>query len=400
MERLYRAEILGIIVLGMALAGSVATGAGVTVFGTGSDQISSFRVLDITEDMGGNGNLYFGTENGLSVYDGEGGWQITHAVYSGRDQSLLSDHVLAVEFDHEGTLWIGYPNGLQKLSGGSYSTIQDQQLLKSLEVHELLRRGREMWVATGNSGIHRYLDGSWKWYRPGGPEGFGCVYVNSMATDPSTGTLYVVCKEGIWSTGRSGSFSPFSPAGGIPGPVTGARSDPFGGMYLFNSTAVFHYTQGDRMAAVLTPEDLILGIAFSDIAVGPDHSLWVATNQGIYQWDGGVKTRVNATTGIVSNAVEKIYLDAEQRLWFVTPESVGYFPAAGTPAGGDTPLSFTVYDLPAPETSVNDAAMPSAQITPIVSVEGFTPQTPAPRPGPLGGFLDPILNFFRGLFQR
>jgi hypothetical protein len=387
-----RAGSLSIILWGI-LALSAPAMAGIVTFTAGSDQISSLGVLDITEDI--HGSLYFGTSNGLSFYDGA--WHILHMTYGDPEKGLLSDHVLALEFDHEGDLWIGYPNGLQRLEGDSFVTVRDQQLLKSLDIHELLRRDREMWIAAGNSGIHRYLDGSWRWFGPGGIEGLGCFFVTSMATDPARGTLYISCGDGIWftdGTGESVTFSRLPPAGLIPESVRGILGDPFGGVYIFSSSSVVHYTPEDQARTIINPGDLTPGIDITDIAVDPDGALWVATNNGIYAWDAGVKDHLDASKGIRNNAVKKIHIDSGDRLWFVTPENVGFFQITRTAGTGNPVIPITTFSLP---TTTPAPPTPPPQITPGISIQGF-PEQPTGPSDPLTGFLDALWSFFRGFF--
>ena len=388
-----RERILCIILCGI-LAVSAPALAEMVTFAAGSDQISSVGVLDIAQDI--HCNLYFGTDNGLSTYDGA--WRITHRTYGNTSMGLLSDHILAVEFDDGGNLWIGYPNGLQRLEGDTFVTIRDQQMLKSLDIHELLRRDREMWVATGDAGIHRYLDGTWRWFQPGGHEGFGCNYVTSMATDPARNTLYVACREGIWFTdgaGESVAFSPLVNAGLIPDPVRGIHGDPFGGLYIYNASAVLHFTPPDRWGIPVTSNDLLPGIEINDLGVGPDRTLWIATNNGIYAWkDGQVREHLDTLTGIGNNGVKKIYIDSSHRLWFVTPESVGYWRISENSEGGGTVIPITTFELPATPVPV---LTPEPLIIPDITIQGY-PENPASPPDPLAGFLDALRNVFKRFF--
>jgi ligand-binding sensor domain-containing protein len=386
----------GILVL--ALCGILAlvpvAMAETVTFAAGSGQISSEGVLDIAENL--HGVLFFGTDNGLSYYDGS--WHILHRTIEYSRQGLLSDHVLALEFDGGGNLWIGYPNGLQRLEGGSFVSVQDQQLLKSLDIHGLLRRGKEMWVTAGTAGLHRYRDGTWRWFRPGGPEGLGCNYVSYMATDPATGTLYASCRDGIWyteDTGDSVAFSPLPAPGLLPDSVQGLHGDPFGGIYIFNSTAIFHFSPPGSWNLV-TSADLLPGIEISDVAVGPDRTLWVATNNGIYGWrDGRVRSHFDTNSGIGSDAVKMIYLDSSQRLWFVTPENVGYTVIGDGAWAGSPVIPVTTFELPTvtpvPPTPVEP------RFTPAISIS-VTPERPAGPPDPLAAFLGGIQAFLSRLF--
>jgi len=370
--------------------------AEMVIFAAGPDQISSVGVLAIAQDL--HGTLYFGTDNGLSTYNGV--WHITHWTY-GEDTSkgLLSDHVLALEFDHDGNLWIGYPNGLQRLEGGSFVTITDQQMLKSLDVHDLVSRDREMWVATGNAGIHQYLDGVWRWFQPSGPGGLGCTYVTSMATDPASDTLYVACKEGIWFTNGTGekvAFSPLVNAGLIPEPVRGIHGDPFGGIYIYNASAILHFTPPDQLVMVAASRDLLPTIEINDLGVDSDQTLWIATNNGIYAWkDGQVREHLDATAGIRNNGVKKIYIDSSNRLWFVTPQNVGFIRIEENPEGNTPVIPITTFEIP----TMTPAPLPTPepQITPSISIQAY-PERPASPPDPLTGFLDALRSLFKGFF--
>jgi ligand-binding sensor domain-containing protein len=384
-------------ILALALCGLVALSsaamAEVVTFGSGREQISSVGVLDIAENH--HGDLYFGTDNGLSWYDGD--WHIVHRNFGNSRAGLLSDHVLAVEFDGEGTLWIGQPNGLQRLEGDSWVTLQDQQLLKSLDIHGLLRRDDEMWIAAGNAGLHRYMDGAWRWFQPGAPEAPGCNYISGMATDPAKGTLYVACREGIWFTDDTGDivrFSPLEMTRFLPDPVRGIQGDPFGGLYILNASAIFHYTPPGSWRLVLTSPDLIPGVDITDLRVGPDQTLWIATNNGIYGWrDGAVRQHFDTASGIGSNAVKRLFLDSAQRLWFVTPENVGYA-TTGQPVAAGPIIPITTFDLPTTSPAPVTPTLPA--MTPAISI-GITPEKTSAPADPLTGFLDGIVGFFRKL---
>lgn len=383
------------IILCGILAVSAPAMAEIVTFTAGSDQISSVGVLDIAQNL--HGDLYFGTDNGLSFYDGA--WHISHRTYGDTSKGLLSDHVLALEFDHEGNLWIGYPNGLQRLEGDSFVTIRDQQMLKSLDIHALLRRDREMWVAAGNAGIHRYLDGAWRWFQTGGHEGLGCNYVTTMATDPARDTLYVACKEGIWfmdGTGDPVAFSPVVKPGLIPEPVRGIHGDPFGGIYIYNASAILHFTPTDQWGIPITSQDLLPGIEINDLGVGSDRTLWIATNNGIYAWkDGQVRGHLDTTTGIRNNAVKKIYIDSSERLWFVTPENIGFSRIKENPEVNGPLIPITTFELPT--TTPAPIFTPEPRITPGISIQGY-PEKPASTPDPLTGFLEALGSFFKRFF--
>jgi len=388
------------ILVSLVLVASAPAAAEIVLFAAGPDQISSLGVLGIAEDL--HGDLYFGTDNGLSIYDGT--WRISHRTFGEPSTGLLNDHILAVAFDSEGRLWLGYPDGLQRLEGNGFVTIQDQQLLKSLDIHDLLLANGRMWVAAGNSGVHRYLDGGWTWFSPQGSEGLGCNYVQSMASDSTGDTLYVACNEGIYVTKNTDEPVAFIPVPGgsfTAGEGMTVQSDPFGGIYIFNKSVLFHYTQPDQWDLILSSSDLTPGIDITDVRADSDGTLWVATNNGIYAWkDGQVGTRLGVATGIRSNGVKKIYIDSQNRLWFVTTENVGYYRIPQAMAAGGSVIPITTFSV---QTTIPTPAPQGTQapvITPAISY-GVVQVTPSATPSnPLSDLLNAISGFFNGLFHR
>lgn len=386
------------ILLSLILLASAPAMAGIVLFVPGSDQISSLGVIDIAEDI--HGTLYFGTDNGLSIYNGT--WHIIHMTYGNPSTGLLSDHVLALEFDPLGNLWMGFPDGLQRIEGGTYVTVQDQQLLKSLDIHGLLLANGKMWVATGMAGVHRYQNGAWEWFRPQGPEGLGCNYVTSMAVDSAGETLYAACNEGIWFTKNTGEPVAFTPLTGrelVVEPGLIIRSDPLGGIFVFNTSAILHYTPPDDWNVIVSSPDLLPGISINDVTVDPDNTLWIATNNGIYAWkDGKVRDHLDTGTGIRNNAVKKLYIDAEDRLWFVTPENVGFYRIIRQTEVGNPVIPITTFSLPTLVPSPGATLLP--RITPAVSFSEIQ-ETTAPTPSsPLTDILNVIASFLERLLPH
>jgi ligand-binding sensor domain-containing protein len=390
------------IMLSLILLVSAPAMAEIVLYASGPDQISSLGVIDIAEDT--HGDLYFATDNGLSIYDGA--WHITHMTYGNPSTGLLSDHVLAVEFDSLGNLWIGYPDGLQRIEGSRYVTIRDQQLLKSLDIHGLLLANGKMWVATGTAGVHRYQDGVWEWFQPHGPEGLGCNYVKSMASDSAGDTLYLACNEGIWSTQNTEepvAFTPLFPKEIVAEPALGIRSDPFGGIYIFNTSSIFHYAPPDELNLIVSSSDLMPCISINDARVDADRTLWIATDNGIYAWkDGRVRDHLDASKGIRNNAVKKIYLDAADRLWFVTPENVGFFRITRNPDTVISVIPIMTFSIQTPVPAPSPVITPLPEITPAVSFSEIhdVQEAPATPSGPLADLLNTIESFFARLLPH
>ncbi|WP_128694435.1 hypothetical protein [Methanoculleus taiwanensis] len=349
---------------------------------------------------GPSGEVIFATDRGLSVYDAGGAW---HAVKMNRNSSegLLRDMVTAVELDHRGRLWLGYPGGLQISDGTGYETIRDQQLLKNLQINDITRRDAEIWVATGHSGLHCCVNGTWVWYKPYGEAGLGCREIVSMAVDAGTGSLVAGSSgEGVWVLERGAEPDRFRQVtdGGRPlDRMQQVRPDPFGGVYIFNRTEVLRFSPPDTIEQILDVDDLgepLNGI--NDLAATPHGMLFLATDRGIFGWDGdGVGMHLTAGDGIGSDIVKSVFIDTAGRCWFVVPGAVGYLP----PVEETSPLviSAPAEGVAVRSTGAGDNSQATVLATPVACQNAGTAPLPEETRMDAGGEALPGADIFAAL---
>jgi hypothetical protein len=302
----------------------------ITLFIPSSNMIHSTQIMDLINGFNSTGEVLIATSFGLSTYNGT--WSTRHMTHSNISQGLMDDFIITIEYDNKGDLWIGYSGGLQIYNGQYYRTIRDQQLLKETRIKDLLRWNNDMWVATGHSGIHRYRDGVWTWYQPysvGGPDFYE---VNAMEWDhAANATVLVTDTEGLWLIRSQDDPIRFECIAGkysTYGLLDMVKPDYYGGVLLFNDTTVVHYSPTGNFSPVLTNRDLsITRPPINDLISGPDGKLYLATDQGIYIWDDGrIYRHLDRFEGIgTSSVVQSINIDAEDRIWFSTPDDVGYY---------------------------------------------------------------------------
>jgi ligand-binding sensor domain-containing protein len=360
--------------------------------------IHSDQVHDVISTLDGKGVL-FGTSFGLSLYNGT--WSTRHINRDNISAGLMDEFITAIEFDHTDRLWIGYSGGIQIYDGTWYQTIRDQQLLKDRRIQDLQRWNNDMWVATGNSGVHRYRDGVWTWFQPMTPTGPGFYEIREMVLDPGSDTLLIATADnGLWIV-RSPEdpvvFEQIAPKYGTYGRMDHVKRDRLGGVYFFNDTSVVHYSPRGGFVPVLTIRDLTMkAIEINDLAVHTDGTLILATDDGIFFWrDGGIYRRITRFDGIgTSEIVRMVAVDAQGRVWFATPGYVGYYQERSgaqnliriDPVITDTPL------MP---------AEPTPLPTPVIIRESPAEETGQNSPaGPLGPILDPIFRALNTILSR
>jgi len=366
----------------------------IQLFIPSSGSIHSTQVHDAIN--GKDGLVLFATSFGLSEYNGS--WSTRHLTRSDLRFSLLDDFITALEYDHEGNLWIGYAEGIQVDNGSGYQTIRDQQLLKSLRIKDFQRWGDTMWVAAGNSGIHRFSGGNWTWFKPMSSHGPGFYEIDSMALDPRNDVLYVATEDkGIWQVTNASDrilFERIDTSEQVPAPVLHVRRSPLGGAYFFDRETITWYSPEHGWRHILSISDLQTErTVINDIEVAPDETLFIGTDNGIFIWKETVIKRIARFEGTGSSAVITwLFLDAENRLWFATQGNVGFYYAL------ETVLPMITIQIPeySPETTITSGSIPESVPEPSMGTQAPGDGYPAGVPQE-PTILDRLIQFLSGL---
>lgn len=299
--------------------------AGVVIFSPSSSTYPTPQVTDYVN--GPEGEVILATASGLVFYDGN--WTTYHAPPTSHQDSLLSDFILSVAYGPDGHLWIGNSAGLQRMNGQGFETMAGQEQLKNPIVIHLQRWDDALWIETRNAGVHRLENGSWAWFKPfrNGP---GCYALNDLALDPADEVLYCISSaDGVWAVGKNWSAGFHQVLDGnrsVTG-FTGACTDPFGGIYLFNRSCVCHLDGNGLEMVIGAPGDLEYFVrTINDIYPDHDGSLWLATDHGLFRWkEGSVLDHLYRADGIGSNVIKTVFVDSVSRCWFSTPTALGYY---------------------------------------------------------------------------
>lgn len=162
-----------------------------------SDGLASDNVLSIGVD--GEGNLWFGTNNGVSVFDGEN-W----TTY-GTSDGLVQRHVNAIAIDEEGNKWFGTSQGVSKFDDGftphnksddtwtPYTTSNSQLVFNYISSTAVDQEGN-IWFGTKIGDAYGYgvsrFDGMASWTTYDRNSGLVDDAINAIAVDNS-GNVWV-----------------------------------------------------------------------------------------------------------------------------------------------------------------------------------------------------------------
>ncbi len=301
--------------------------AEIILFSPASNSVSTSDVRDITN--GPDNSVIFATTNGISYYDGS--WKISHMDWLPNHKGQMDDFVVAVEYDNNNNLWIGYAGGLQIFDGKTYTTITDQQLLKNRIINDIQAWKNEMWISTGHAGVHRVVDREWKWFQPFEEGGLDCYRVNDIAIDYNTGSVIVVSKKygGFICSdiNKSPIFRQIGISQNAMKGMTGVVSNPSGGIYFFNSTDIAEYHTLTGITPTLNINDLPAGThRIYDISVTKDGKIVIGTDFGISCWKNDeLLLHLDRVSGLGNNVVQKVFVDNAGRWWFANQGYVGYY---------------------------------------------------------------------------
>jgi peptide/nickel transport system permease protein len=155
-----------------------------TTFGT-ADGLAGQQVYALWGD--GRSTFWFGTESGLSRYDGE-----TWTTFTVAD-GLPDDHVRALWGDEEGVLWVGTEGGLGRFDGETWTTFTSADGLVSHRINVIWGDAGGLWVGT-EEGASFYDGDSWTNYDAAG--GLASDDVRAVTKDAS-GALWIGTGGGL-----------------------------------------------------------------------------------------------------------------------------------------------------------------------------------------------------------
>jgi len=255
--------------------------------GVMQEPIDIAGVLSIFEDR--EGDMWFGTDvGGATVLREQAFWTMTTA------DGLSDDFVRAVFQDRRGTVWLGTNRGgLDRVADGKVSAMRaggsgEGGGLSSNVVLALAETGGDLWIGTPD-GLNRLRDGKLKLFTTA--DGLPDDFVRSLYSDRD-GSLWIGTRNGLshYAAGRFSSYSRLDGLGGdLIGSILRTRSGPtgdgalwvgtFGGLSRFDGSGFRNFTMKYGLG----------GDAITAMAEDGDGTLWIAAHgAGLTRLRGGI----------------------------------------------------------------------------------------------------------------
>lgn len=270
----------------------------------------------ILEDR--HGNLWFGTSGGgASRYDG------TSFTAFSTGRGLANEIVNSITEDKQGNLWFGtFGGGASRYDGKTFTTITTEQGLPSNVVFCITEdRQGHLWFGT-DAGVCCYDGKSFKPFTTA--QGLANNNVFCGATDQQ-GNLWFGTTGGGVSRYDGKSFTNFTTARGLANNnVWGITKDQQGKLWFGTDGGVSRY-DGHSFTTLSTAQGLANNFV-QCITEDKDGYLWFSTlGGGVSRFNGWSFSSFNKTQGLANNGVWGITEDRQGNLWFGTNEGVSRY---------------------------------------------------------------------------
>jgi ligand-binding sensor domain-containing protein/class 3 adenylate cyclase len=279
---------------------------------TVKEGLSNNVVWSILEDR--SGNLWFGTNGGVSKYDGK---SFTHYT----DKEGLSNNVVwSIIEDKSGNLWFGTNDGVSKYDGKSFTHFTEKEGLCNNAVWSILEdRSGNLWFGT-NNGVSRLSRDRKSFTNYTEKEGLCNNAVWSILEDRS-GNLWFGTNSGISRLSRDGkSFTRYSEKEGLSNNVVySILEDKSENLWFGTDGGVSRLSRDRKSFMNFTDKEGLSNNVVVPILEDKSGNLWFGTNGGgVSRYNGKSFTHISDQEGLSNKFVMSILEDKSGNLWFGT----------------------------------------------------------------------------------
>ncbi|MFT6921888.1 MAG: ligand-binding sensor domain-containing protein [Crocinitomicaceae bacterium] len=291
-----------------------------TADGLLSDNVNA---LDITAtDV-----IWFGTQNGVSVFDGSNWTDHTNAI----DAGLVDNNITAVLTQSNGDVWVGTDFGACIYDGTSWTTFTTADGLGNNQIKCIEEDANgDVWFGTNNGAS--FYDGSWTNFGTSDGLPFGGVTALEIMAN---GDVWMGSGLGGIMIWNGSAFAPITSAadGLIDDRIRGMRNTANDkrwigtseGITVLNSSNV-QETNYTIMYTLPAPDTLN---PIEDIEIDNNGNIWIGvyvdylvTEGGVVAFDGSTWTEYHVADGLVGPVIRALDIDSENSVWVTTSTGV------------------------------------------------------------------------------
>lgn len=307
----------------------------------------------ICVDVDASDNIWFGTQDGVSVFDGVNWTNHTTAT----DPGLVDNTIQAIYVTNSGDVWIGTDFGVSIYNGSSWSTYTTTDGLGNNQVKCIAEDANgDIWFGT-NNGASKF-DGATTWVSYGTSEGlpFGGVFSINVHTN---GNVWMGSGLGGMMIFDGATFTGITTADGlIDDRIRGMVIDQQDNKWIGTSEGITVLNTGNTFSANYTtifslpaPDTLN---PIEDVEMDSQGNIWVGvyvdylvTEGGVCAYNGNQWVEYHVSDGLVGPVVRALAIDGNDDVWVATSTGVSKIHDATLNVENQTEeISFNIYPNP------------------------------------------------------
>jgi ABC-type transport system substrate-binding protein/ligand-binding sensor domain-containing protein len=264
-----------------------------------------------------SGNKWFGTDGGVSKFDGAN-WT-TYTTANGLGNNL----VLSGTADNSGNVWFGtFGGGVSKFDGVTWTTYTTANGLANDMVSAIaIDNGGNQWFGTELGGVSEFDGSTWTTYSTANGLANNCVY--AIAIDKS-GTMWFGTNGGGVSKFDGSTWTTYNFTNCLgTNHISAIGIDSAGNKWF--GTVVGVRTFDDSNWTNYTTDSGPASNYVHAIAIDSAGDKWFGTDRGVSKFDGDTWTTYTTADGLASNLVNAIAIDNTGNKWFGTAGGVCQF---------------------------------------------------------------------------
>ncbi|MBU0641147.1 MAG: PAS domain S-box protein [Planctomycetes bacterium] len=290
-----------IVVLLWMVAPWLAGAHGETYPISGFSDLRGVIVRAIHRDTGGR--IWLATDSGL--------WRWGECDFESL-QALVSLEATGLAEDTSGTLWVGTKSGVAALDVITGTLRWPQRLLPGSMVHCLHRdkQGR-VWCGTGH-GLYRLESGA----------DTGVATLVAGTADHEIVSVTVGQEGDLWAGSQrtllhlhNGQVERCLDDRVGGGHVRTLLQAADGGLWIGVRTPGGLYRLADGDLRRFTAQEGLLGDEVNSLVEGPNDTIWVGTEDGIFRWTGERFLAIDRSSGLENSDVHSLLVDDEEQVW-------------------------------------------------------------------------------------
>lgn len=310
----------------------------IAAIGIGSASAQTFTNYTTTEgllnnnvlclDVAASDVIWFGTQAGVSVFDGTNWTEHTTST----DTGIVDNNIQAISVMSAGDVWIGTDFGACHYDGSNWTTFTTADGLGNNQIKCIEEDDQgDVWFGT-NSGASKY-DGT-TWTNLGTTDGLPFGGVTAITFD-TNGDVWLGSGLGGVAVydGSSISLLTSSSNGLVDDRIRGLAMDNSNNRWVGTSEGITvldnsnaHLTNHTQIYTLPAPDTLN---PIEDVEVDNFGNIWVGvyvdylvTEGGVCAYDGSSWTEYHTTDGLVGPVIRALSIDSQNNVWIATSTGV------------------------------------------------------------------------------